>query len=57
MSPSIEVCLLLSSISFNFTDVQSIYRPVTINYGDKAFWTGDVHKTVLNIPAYNMHPG
>lgn len=42
---------------FNFTDVQSIYRPVTISYGDKAFWTGDVHKTVLNIPAYNMHPG
>ncbi|KAM5532471.1 hypothetical protein V8D89_013887 [Ganoderma adspersum] len=32
-------------------------KDVVVNYTDnQAFWTGDIHKTVLNVSAYKMHP-
>ncbi|KAM5530151.1 hypothetical protein V8D89_016186 [Ganoderma adspersum] len=32
-------------------------KDVVVNYADnRAFWTGDIHKTILNLSAYKMHP-
>ncbi|KAM5534396.1 hypothetical protein V8D89_011989 [Ganoderma adspersum] len=41
----------------NMNKCLSYLKDVVVNYTDnRAFWTGDIHKTVLNVSAYKMHP-